>query len=272
MKIYVSADMEGITGLVDPLQVEPGERDYPYARQMMMSDLTAAIEGAFEAGATEVWGNDSHECMTNLQVDQLPRGVRVIMGRNKLFSMMEGFDNTFSGVFFIGYHAKAGTPFACYTHTSSHRFQQVLINGVPAGEFLINGAVAGYFHVPVIMVSGDQAVAEEARQLSPKIETAIVKNSMGYRCTASLPREESADLIRKTAIEAVKKIGSIEPVFPQSPYTLEMVMRREVYADIILRLPNADRKDAYTVVIRDRDYLNIFKYFLASMTIAESVS
>lgn len=271
MKMYISVDLEGITGMVDESQVETGERDYEYARKCLLSDLNAAVTGAFESGAEDIVVNDSHGTMTNLLLNEMPAGIRVIVGRNKCYSMMEGLDNSFQGVFFIGYHARKNTLGGTLSHSYTTRFHSVKINGMEAGEFLINGAYAGYLGVPVICVTGDQAVIDEAREIVPDIESAVVKKGLGQHSTISLTPKDSAPLITEAAARAVRKYADIAPINISSPCTLKVTMNMEVYADIACRIPALERISPVTVRCTDENYHVIFKTFLAINSVVESI-
>ncbi len=272
MKVYISVDLEGITGMVDKSQVETEGHDYTYARKCLISDLNAAVEGAREGGAEEITINDSHGTMTNLLLNELSCGTKVIVGRNKCFSMMEGIDASYQGVFFVGYHAMKNTLGGTLSHSYTTRFHSVKINNIEAGEFLINGLYAAYFGVPVIFVSGDQAMADEAMKLVPGIGHATVKKGLGQHSTMSLTLRESAPLIKTEAKKAVSKYSDIAPLQLSSPYTLEVKMNLEVYADIACRIPTLERVSPVTVRCREKDYETLFKTFLAINSVVESIN
>lgn len=271
MKLYISVDMEGITGIVAPIQADNDKLDYSLGRKLMLGDLIAAIEGARLGGATEILINDSHDYMTNLDVRKLPSGVRLLQGSSKLFSMMEAMNSEFDGAFFIGYHARRGTPMACFAHTYSMNFRNIRLNGKPMGEFGLNASVAGYFGVPALLVSGDQAFAGETKDLVPNVHCAVVKESLGYQSTISLTPADSADLIRENAKQAVRGYRSARPLVPGDDILLELELQNEAYADIGQRVYGVNRIDPFTLQTRGRDYLNVYKTMLAVMSIVGTV-
>ena len=156
MKIYISADMEGISGVISMQQIDPGAREYERARRMMTREVNAVIKAAFEHGAREIVVNDAHGDMDNILIDELDSRVSLISGSPKPLSMMEGIDSSFDGVFFVGYHARAGSSEAIIDHTYTFRVLNAKINGRPMSEAGLNGRLAGYYRVPVVFISGDK--------------------------------------------------------------------------------------------------------------------
>lgn len=263
MKLYISIDLEGVTGIVSPDQVNNNGRDYQYARELMLSDLNAAIEGGFEAGASEILVNDAHDYMTNLLIHKLPRGVKVCLGAHKLYSMMEGFDPKFDGVFMIGYHGRRGTPMAALAHTYALGIRHLEINRQPMSEFSLNALFAGYFQIPSLLLTGDQAIIEEGAALIPHLQTVAVKQALGYRSVMSMTTADSYDLIRDAAVNAIKNRMRIKPYFIEPPYNMSITLQKELYADMVMRLPHTERQDAFTVCFRDRDYISLYKTILS---------
>ena len=172
MRVFLSADMEGTCGIVSWPETERSAAfDYaPYQKQMSR-EVAAACRGALNGGAEEVLVKDAHDSARNIDPAMLPRKIR--MNRSwsgDLLSMMSGLDQEkFDAVFFTGYHAWAGCPGNALSHTMNGRNNQVRLNGVLCSEFLINAYTAGYFGVPVAMVTGDQAICDFAKQLIPAI-------------------------------------------------------------------------------------------------------
>ena len=175
LKIYISADMEGTVGAVTGEQLGPSGFEYQRFREFMTREVNAAIEAAFEAGATEILVSDSHGNGQNLLIEKLPENIQVVRSWPRPLMMMQGIDETFDGVIFIGYHASATNPEGVRAHTmSSARLADIRLNGISMSEAGINAAIAGYFNVPIIMISGDDAIVKEATQLLGDIEGAIV--------------------------------------------------------------------------------------------------
>jgi len=179
MKVYISCDMEGISGVVAGKQTEGNGEEYKRAQKLMTDELNAAIEGALAGGATEILVNDSHGHMRNILIEELNPKAQLISGSPKPLLMMQGIDASFDAAFFIGYHAQAGTAYSVLDHTYAGIVYQVSLNGRPMGETGLNAALAGYFGVPVVLVSGDKLLVEEATALLGTVEGVAVKESCG---------------------------------------------------------------------------------------------
>src|SRR5256714_7555512 len=180
MKVFISVDMEGITGLTDPEDVLPDGADYQRGRMFMTSDANGAIQGAFDAGATEVLVNDSHWTARNLLLEQLDPRARSIKGFHRPMCMVHGLDETFDAAVFVGYHSCAGTEGGVLNHTLlGKEVQNLLLNGEPIGETRLNSLLAGDHGVPVVFVAGDTAVCAEATLvLGEGLETYAVKDGI----------------------------------------------------------------------------------------------
>jgi D-amino peptidase len=159
MKLFVSCDMEGTAGVSSWQQVDARSYTPEYAvfQKYMTGEVRAAIEGARSAGATEMLINDSHGPMRNLLLDELPHDVRVLFGNRKPLSMAQNLSREFAGVFFTGYHGAVGDLNATLSHTYAPSvIYEVRINGISCSEALLNAGVAGYFGVPVLLITYDR--------------------------------------------------------------------------------------------------------------------
>jgi len=155
VKVFISVDMEGVSGITDPEDVLPDGADYQRGRVFMTGDANAAILGAYDAGADEVLVNDSHWVMRNLLLEQLDSRARTIKGFHKSLCMVQGLDASYDGAVFVGYHACAGTEGGVLNHTLlGKEIQNVYLNGEPTGETRLNAAYAGHFGVPALAVAG----------------------------------------------------------------------------------------------------------------------
>src|SRR5215510_14548140 len=196
MKILIATDMEGITGVTTWDQVTPGHAEYARFRKLMTQDVNAAIRGAMEAGAEEVIVADGHWNGSNILVEELDPRARLNTGSPSPLSMMQGIDESVDAVFFIGYHARNGTPNAILDHTwSSETVANVWINDLLTGEYGLNGAVAGHFGAPVIMVSGDQTACAQMAELLGDVETTVVKQASGRFAAECLSPEATREMI-----------------------------------------------------------------------------
>src|SRR5262245_28533544 len=192
LKVYISADMEGISGVASADQLSPSGFEYAQARQWMTGEVLAAIQGARDAGATEFVVSDSHGNGESLLIDRFPSDVPIKIVRSfpRPLGMMEGVDSTFAAVIFIGYHATTSSTTGVRAHTiSSALLTRISLNGVSMSEAGINAAIAAQYGVPVVMLTGDDAiVAETTTRLGP-IEGVAVKRAIGFHSTATITPE-----------------------------------------------------------------------------------
>jgi D-amino peptidase len=176
LKVYISADMEGVAGVVGREQLEPQGLEYNQFRSFMTAEVNAAVEAARDEGATEIVISDSHGHGLNLLLDALPQDIQLVRSWPRPLGMMEGIDASFCAAIFIGYHASVGNINGIVAHTvSSKAFLSVRINGVEMSEGGMNALIAGHFGVPVVMISGDDAAVREVSDMLGPIEGAVVK-------------------------------------------------------------------------------------------------
>lgn len=261
LKIYISADMEGVVGTVTGEQLGPSGFEYEQARRWMTEEVNAAIRGARAAGATEILISDSHGNGQNLLLDELPEDVRVIRSWPRPLSMMAGIDDTFDGAIFIGYHASTDNSKGVRAHTmSSARLTSVKLNGVPVPETGLNAAVAGYFGVPVIMISGDDVIAEEATALIGDVETAIVKQAYGFHAAETLMPAAAYRLIEQTAARAVGRIDDFRPWELGGPIELEVSFKNYRPVEALEYLEIVERIDSHTIRYTGPDMIAVSNF------------
>lgn len=259
MKVYISADIEGVSGLVSWSQCgrPTGDHfDFSWARERMTADVNAAIRGAKKAGATEIFVKDSHGNSKNLLADRLERGTHLISGHGASSQgMMAGIDRSFAAAILVGYHAMAGTQGGVMEHTVTGFVHRLKINGQPAGEIALSAGVAGCYDVPVVAISSDAAGCAEAALLLRGLKTASVKTGMGRYMASCLHPLDAEVLIEQAAFEGVNEASSLDPWLPDSPTTINIELNRSEEADIIAaRLPGAVRVDAYTIEVQGDSY------------------
>ena len=266
MRVYISADMEGISGVVAGLQTDDSHKEYERARRLMTGEVNAAIAGAFAGGATEVLVNDSHGAMRNLLIEELDARAELVTGSPKPLSMMEGLDGSFAAVFLIGYHAQAGTRLGTLNHTYTGRVFQVSLNGVPMGEAGINAAVAGAFGVPVALVTGDQATVDEARRTFAPPVTVAVKQAMTRNAARCLSPAAARQRIEAAAAQAMRQRG--EPFLLPPPVLVRVTFTRSDQADMAEMMPGVVRIDDRTVSYQHDSMLTLFRAWRAMLTLA----
>jgi len=271
LKIYISVDMEGISGIVHSDQVSSGTAEYADGRKWMAQDVNAAVEGALAAGATEVVVNDSHGSMRNIDPDDLhPRAI-LISGSPKPLSMMQGIDSSFAACLFIGYHAKAGTENAILDHTiSSSVVRSIRVNGIEMPELGLNAAIAGYYGVPVVLVSGDTAVCRQASEiLGKEVVTVAVKEAIGRLAAKLVPMDEARQMITAGVGQALGRLPRMKAYKLASPYNFELVYHVSAQADMgAMLLPNVKRVDARTLAFAVDDYIEGFRTLRALISLA----
>ncbi|MEO6848752.1 MAG: M55 family metallopeptidase [Chthoniobacterales bacterium] len=251
VKIYIQNDMEGISGIRNPAQVLIGGPEYEEGRKLLMKDINEAIEGAFAGGATEVVVADCHGGGGQLRVADMDSRASYETPNGGI--RMASLDETYAGVILLGYHAMAGTLNGFLDHTmSSAEWFEFSINGQVVGEIGIEATIAGHFGVPVIMVSGDEATAKEARKtLGKNTECAIVKWGIGRNKAKCLSLEKAHAIIRETtkkAVEtAIKNPHHYHPFKPRLPATAQLTLYRSDMCDGFACRPGIERVNARTI-------------------------
>jgi D-amino peptidase len=271
MRVYISVDMEGIAGVAHEDQTDPTDPrhagEYNRFRRLMTSEANAAIVGALEAGAAAVLVNDSHWLMRNLLAEELHPAAELLSGGPKRLSMVEGIDRGFDAAMFIGYHARAGTRNATIDHTYTSRVYEARLNGQPVGELALNAAMAGVFGVPVVLVSGDQSLAAEARALlGSEVETVVVKEAVGRFAARSLAPSIACERIREGAAKALRRRHS--PFVLEPPIRLEVDFALTQMADMAELVPGSCRTGGRTVGYEGEDYREVFRAWRAMYNLA----
>jgi D-amino peptidase len=270
MKVYISVDMEGIGGVSHPHPTEPGHARYPEAVALMIGEANAAIEGAFDAGATEVLVNDSHATMYNLTPAEIDPRARLLQG-HKVWSMVAGAKDAGFGVaLFVGYHARAGHPSGTIAHTYSGRPVETRLDGRPTGEYGLNALALGAWGVPVGLVAGDEALAAEIEAWLPWAERVVVKAAAGSNAAASVHPSVARDLVRGGAERAVRRAadGSLRPLVVPAPVTIEVDYAKGLVADMAASFPGAERVGDRTVRYSYPAAEDAFRAFVAGNRLA----
>lgn len=248
LKVYISADMEGVVGTVTPDQLGPGGFEYERYRRFMTAEVNAAIAAAKSAGAAQIVVSDSHGNGENLLIEELPEDVSVVRSWPRPLMMMQGIDSSFHAAIFIGYHASATSSTGVRAHTiSSARLQDVRLNGRSLPEGGINAAIAGYFGVPVVMVSGDDVAVAELRALLGEIETAVVKRALSFQSAQTLTPEAARRLIAEKVGTALRQVNRYRPFAIAAPVTLELRFKHYRPAEMLAYLPIVQRLDSHTI-------------------------
>jgi D-amino peptidase len=269
LKIYISADMEGVVGAVTSDQLGPTGFEYSRFREFMTEEVNMAIGAAFEAGATEIVVSDSHGNGENLLIEKLPASVTVVRSWPRPLMMMQGIDETFDGAIFLGYHTGTSNSEGVRAHTiSSARLAEVRLNGSPVSEAVINAAIAGHFNVPIIMVSGDDAVVRETRSALGDVEGAVVKWSYGFHSARTLTPLAAYALIREGVKKAIARIKDFKPFKLKTPVQLDVRFKNYRPAEVLAYLPIVERTDSHSIKYTGKDMVEVSK-FIQFMTTYE---
>jgi len=276
MKLLISADMEGISGIVDWDHVTPGHAEYlTRGRQFMTADVNAAITGAFEGGVDEVLVSDGHWNATNILIEELDARARLNSGAPSPFGMMQGLDDTPApdAAMLVGYHAMSGTKKAILDHTwSDHRIRAVYLNDQHVGEIGLNAALAAHYNVPVIAMSGDQHACEEGQNmLGAELEIAVVKNATGHQAAQLLPLSLAREKICETAARAVIKFREGQAAKPfkiETPVRLAVEFVYTRHVDRAFLIPGTERISGTRLEFTATDMVVAHRAFRAMSTIA----
>jgi D-amino peptidase len=268
MNVYMSVDMEGITGLVDHTHVDSSKHNYERGRIIMTEEANTVISAAFESGCTEVLVNDSHSQMNNLLIEKLHPETKLISGGVKPYSMVQGLDETFDGAFFVGYHARASTK-GVMSHSMIFGVRNMYINDVAVGELGFNAYVAGFYGVPVLMVAGDDQAALEAEALIPNVTTAVVKETISRSVAKSLTPQKSTQLLKKKTEEAIHNKENVKPLTPPDQPTLRIEFANYGQAEWASLMPGTELETGTTTVrFEAKDILEAYRAMLVMTELA----
>lgn len=267
MRIHISADMEGTTGVSHPQDVIPGRPEYSRFRRLLTSDVNAAIEGAAGAGAEEFLVNEAHNGMRNLIIEELDPRAELIIGNSKPLAMMEGIDGC-DLTMFVGYHGRAGVD-SVLSHTfRAQGVVDVELEGRHCSEARMNAALAGVYRVPVGLVTRDNFTCEEARSLYTGVCTAQVKSAIDRYSAQCLAPTHSRQRIKEAAGSAVLKRGRLTPYTCASPHTFTVEFAIASLAASVMHFPELERIDERRVSWTHEDYKTAYRMFLGVMKLA----
>jgi len=269
VKVFISVDMEGITGNTGWQHVSRKQPEYQAGRSRMLGDCNAAIEGALDAGAKEIVVNDSHDSMMNLILDDLHPKAHLISGDPKPLSMMQGVEGADAAVF-IGYHARIGTQSASMDHTYfGSVFSRVLLNGVEVGEPELNAAIASYFGVPVVFLSGDEMVCQMVKNsIGPWVQTAAVKTAIGRTAAQCLHPAVTRPLIQQGVRMGLEQRDAAQLMKLPNPVRIEVEFFHTDMADSAAICPGTIRQGGRALVAEYPTMLEAFHALRTAGTLA----
>lgn len=270
MRVLISVDMEGISGVTGPNDVTPGTPAYERMRHRMTEEANAAVRGAFAAGAQSVVVNDSHDGMRNVLYEELDPRAELISGFNKPLCMVEGAEGAQAAIF-VGYHAWAGTAMAVMDHTISGRaVHNWWLNGERVGESQLNAAILGHFGVPVVLACGDDKLAAQIEATLPQARRVIVKYAIDMYTARSLPSAQVLADIEREAKAAVAGAKGVEPVRTSGPQTMRLEFTKAGYAQAACHWPSVVRVDDRTVEVTGKDIVEAWRMADALVALADT--
>jgi D-amino peptidase len=274
LRLFISADMEGVAGVTREEQTDPAGRDYPLFRRLMTLEVNAAIEGALEAGVQEIVVSDGHWFGSNLLPDELDPAAELLSGYPRRLYMGEGMGPGFDAAYFVGYHASAGSRDAVLDHSGAdpRLVQEVRLSGVAQSEGSLNGYLCGYFDCPVALFTGDAVAVSQMHGFSLAVEGVVVKESLAQQAARSLHPEVARQRIRTGARRAIERLDNIVPMRLEGRQELEVDFVRTAMADSCERIPGVRRVGPRTVAYAGDDYVQLYKLFLALVDLAQAAA
>ncbi|MEG3135857.1 M55 family metallopeptidase [Rouxiella sp. T17] len=248
MKIFISADIEGIAGVMRPEQCSPGNAEYESARGLMEQEVNAAIAGAFDGGASDVVVADSHAMMKNLRAANIDPRARLMQGKPRALSMLEGLQHQqYDGMLFVGFHAAAGE-MGVLAHTiNGSAFYRMKINGSVMAETDLYAALGAELNVPLWLVTGDDCLEKWVNHRFPEVEYVCVKRAISAHAAESISPQAAQELLRERVAKVVQAAPKSIEKRLGCPYKLELMVLRPVLADLFCMVPGVTRIDAVTV-------------------------
>lgn len=262
MKVFISADIEGISSTVSWEECTPGNPNYPRATEQMTQEVLAACEGAHEAGADTILVKDAHGPGTNIDILQMPEYVTLRRRWNEdPYCMVEGLDSSFDAALFVGYHSAAGQNGNLLSHTISQRPFSITINGITASEFLIYSYAAAYLGVPTVYLSGDLQLCQTSINLHPNLITTAVKNGDAFAAECMSPKK-AVQLIRHDVKKALSQPLNQALIKLPDHFVVEITFKDHAHSARPSHYPGMKRKDSHTVVFEHNDYLEVLRMIL----------
>ncbi|MEV1074807.1 M55 family metallopeptidase [Micromonospora parva] len=261
MKVLISVDLEGISGIVHPTETNPDRYDYERGRALMTAEANAAVAGVLDAEPDAVvWVADAHGTFRNLLPEDLDRRAHLVRGKPRPLGMLAGLDEGTDAVLLVGYHARAGAGPAVLAHTMSDAILDVRVAGRSLGEIGLNVAMAGHLDVPVVLLSGDDTACAEFSELVPSAVTVAVKQTLGQAAAVAVHPQEARERLRHAAAEAIARRASIPPVTMTGPLHVEVDLYGPYMVDLAVLVPGVARVGGgRTVAFRAADVAEAYR-------------
>lgn len=270
MKVFISADIEGVTGTTHDDQTGGASDDYRRARKWMTDDVNAAIEGALEAGAKEIYVKDAHGNGRNILLDEMKKEACLITGWDTLMSMVQGLDETFDALILIGYHSMVGTEKGIMAHTYTGSIKQISLNGQPIGEPELSALTAGYYGVPTVFIAGDDTAVNELKGFLGDIPCAVTKYGMGSDSGRIMHPEITGQSIREGVSKALSDLSQFKPFKMELPIRMTLKMAKAKTAELISFIPGVERISLDEVSYEAADVMLMLRMFRVMVGLAWS--
>ncbi|MFF8505137.1 M55 family metallopeptidase [Streptomyces anulatus] len=264
MRLLISADMEGISGIVHPTETNPDRYDYERGRTLMTADTNAVVAGVLDAEPmAEVRVADAHGPFRNLLPEELDRRAHLVRGKPRPLGMLGELDGQTDAVLLVGYHARAGGGPAVLAHTMNDGILDVRVAGRSMGEIGLNTAMAGYLDVPVVLLSGDDRACAEMHDLVPAAVTVAVKQALGQAAAVTLHPEEARERLRRAAAEAITRRALVSPLALAGPLEVEVDLYGPYMVDLAPLVPGVSRVGGgRTVAFTAADFADAYRLVL----------
>lgn len=247
LRVFISVDMEGLSGVGTPAMVGSGGKDYAVGRQLATDEVNAVVEAIFAHDpSAEVLVNDSHGDMQNVHHLQLDSRVEYIQGAIKPHGMVEGLDATFDAAIFLGYHSRAGTARGFLAHTGSGSVKGLWINGMAAGEGEMNALLAGAHGVPVVLAAGDRAFVDQFSE-NVSSRTVVTKTAVTPHAARLRHPDRVLEELAAAARDGLENLDTFEPLRPEAPVQVRIRFDEPTRPQILTAIPGVEQPDGYTV-------------------------
>lgn len=271
MKIFISVDMEGITGITHDEQTEGSSSQYIHGCKLMTGDVNAAVEGCLEAGADEIYVKDAHGNGRNIIVEELNKHAILIPGWDTMMNMVQGIDASFNALVLIGYHSMIHTENGILSHTMTGSIRRLCINNHPVGEAELSSLIAGYYGVPVVFISGDDAVVNELRRFVGEIPYVITKYGMGRETGKIIHPSLTQMNIKEKVFEAISKCGQFKPFEMELPLNVSIRLSSTKATDLVALVPGIQKVNTDEVFCSLDTPIELLKMLRIIMGLAWSI-
>jgi len=272
VRVFISADMEGVAGIARDEQTDPSSPLHPAGRLLLTREVNAAVEGALDAGVQEVVVSDGHWSCANLLPEELHPRAELVSGYPRRHYMAEGMGPGFDAAFFVGYHAAAGTPDAVLDHSYAgwQVVREVRLGGVAQSEGSLTGYLCGTFDCPVALFTGDAAAVAQMHEFVLEVEGVVVKEGLSRQAARSPHPTVARERIRAGATRAIERLSNIPVMRLDGRAELEIDLGTAAMADSCERVPAVRRLGPRTVGCASEDYVEAYRLFLALVDLAQA--